>query len=245
MKGWLLSGVIVLVAAVAAGAEDAGLFNDLEGTEVSDGETIRLLGVFPAALPEEIKHGSFRVLSPKDGRTRYGEVLAHVIMADGAWLQNSLVSEGRAIVMPVYERDDQRLQVLLAAEDAAREAKVGLWRKSPVVCADNAKRAFDTFAIIQGRITEAADVRGTIYLNFGDDYRKDFTIKFTSSSFKRLPEETRAQITRLTEGMETDTMVEARGWVFYSGGPMIEVKTPVQIRFLDQPFGLQEERCGS
>jgi hypothetical protein len=147
--------------------------------------------------------------------------------------------------MPLYERDDVRLQFLIGAEDAAREAKAGLWRKSPVVCADNAKRAFDTFAIIQGRIVDAADVRGTIYLNFGDDYRKDFTVKFTRSSFNRLAEETRAQITRLTEGAEPDTMIEARGWVFYSGGPMIEVKTPVQIRFLDQASELKEQRCAS
>ena len=235
----------MVVAALAARAGDVDLFSGLEWTEISEEQTIRLLGVFPATLPEEVKHGSFRVLSLKEGRTRYGEVLSHVILSNGGWLQNTLVSGGRAVVMPVYERDDKRLQFLLAIEDAARAAGKGLWQKSPVVCADDARRAFDTFAIIQGRIVEAADVRGTIYLNFGDDYRKDFTVKITRSAFKRLPEEIRTQITRLTESAEPDTMVEARGWVFYSGGPMIEVKTPVQIRFLDEVSGLKEARCRS
>ena len=228
-------------------ATDGDFYKGLNWTEVEPGETIYMLGISPSTLPEDIK--DYRVLAPEDYRTRYGRVLGHVMLADGSWLQETLVADGKAIVMPIYERDEVRLQSLLTTEDEARAARRGLWQKSPVICAWGAKRAFDTFAIIQGPIIEAANVRGTIYLNFGEDYRKDFTIKITRSIFNKLPEETQNIITRWAEGPESDSVpvrvVEARGWVFYSGGPMIEVKAPAQIRFLEDSHPNQIERCTS
>jgi len=234
--------LILFLFTLPALATDIDLFRGLEWYQPRPSDEVRLLGVYPAALPGDM--GEFRVLAPEESpRTRYDEILAHVMLEDGNWLQERLVTEGRAMVMPVYERDEIRLQFLLEAEDRARAGRQGLWRKSPVVCAGSAKTAFDTFAIIQGRLTGAAQVGGTTYLNFGDDYRSDFTISISKGSLNNFPEEMKAVITGLTNRDNFVKIVEARGWVFFSGGPMIEVKTPVQLRFFEHDNPLVEEKC--
>jgi len=237
-----------LLLAAPAAASDVDFYRGLHWYQAASDQEIRLLGIYPATLPGDLETGEVKLLVPEDPLTRHGEVLAHVMVYEGetaTWLQDRLVRDGRAIVMPIYERDGVRLQALLAAEDQARSARAGLWQKSPVVCSYQAKSAFDGFAIIQGRITQAAEVGGNIYLNFGEDYREDFTIKISRSVFRTLPEAVQAKITLLTDRQEPDSMVEARGWVFYSGGPMIEVKTPAQIRFLENTNPLTEKRCAS
>ncbi len=225
-------------------ATDIDFYGGLEWAEAAPGQNIRLLGIHPPDLPEGLE--SFKILAPKDNPvTRHGELLAHVMLEGDIWLQGNLVEAGEAIVMPVYEMDWGRLYTLKSIETGARMAARGLWANNPVVCAWEAKRAFDSFSIIQGRITEAANVRGTIYLNFGEDYREDFTVKITRANFKKLTDETQNKLTRLTEAEEPDMVVEARGWVFFSGGPMIDIKTDAQLDFYGQGDPLIQERCTS
>jgi len=225
-------------------ATDIDFYLGLEWVEPEPGQELRLLGIYPSDLPEGVE--DFKVLAPTENPiTRHGALLSHVILADDQWLQGKLVEDGKAIVMPVYELDQGRLYTLKNIEIGARMKRRGLWAKSPVVCAWGAKSAFDTFAIIQGKITEAANVRGTIYLNFGEDYREDFTIKITRQNFKKLKEDTQNALTRLTEEEEPDRVIEARGWVFFSGGPMIDIKTDAQLDFLRQGDPLIIERCNS
>lgn len=225
-------------------ATDINFYLGLVWVELKPGQDIRLLGVYPSDLPENLE--DYKILSPTENPiTRHGALLSHVIFKDDTWLQGKLVEAGKAIVMPVYELDRGRLYTLKNIEIGARMERRGLWAKNPVVCAWGAKGAFDTFSIIQGKITEAANVRGTIYLNFGDDYRDDFTVKITRKNFRALPEDTQNALTRLTELAEPDMVVEARGWVFFSGGPMIDIKTDAQLDFLGQGNLLIIERCRS
>ncbi len=225
-------------------AAEIDFSKDLEWTRAEPGQELRLLGIYPSVIPEGLEN--FRILSPKENPlTRHGALLAHIILQNDTWLQGTLVEDGKAMVMPVYELDRGRLNTLKNIEIGARMARRGLWAKNPIVCAWGAKSAFDSFSIIQGQITEAANVRGTIYLNFGDDYWEDFTVKITRKNFKSLPIETQNQLTRLTEEAEPDMIIEARGWVFFSGGPMIDIKTDAQLDFYDNSDPLTLKRCRS
>ncbi len=225
-------------------ATDIDFYLGLEWVEPEPGQEIRLLGIYPSTFPEDFEN--FRILSPTENpMTRHGALLSHVMFEDGSWLQGKLVEEGKAIVMPVYELNWGRLYTLKNFEVGARMKRRGLWAKNPVVCAWGAKSAFDTFSIIQGKMTEAANVRGTIYLNFGADYRDDFTVKITRKYFRTLTEETQNALTRLTESTEPDIVIEARGWVFFSGGPMIDIKTDAQLDILQGGDPLIIDRCTS
>lgn len=91
-------------------------------------------------------------------------------------LQGELVARGAARVWPETDRHDE-IDVLLALEEKARRAREGLWgldfyRVWPALGADDAIGAFH---LIEGALVDAADRSGRIYLNFGDDYRTDFT----------------------------------------------------------------------
>lgn len=227
--------VFLTVTSVPSFAIDTDTFTELEWAEPSPGQEIRLLAIYPANLPVMLPKDHYRYLvSKQNSTTRYGALLAHIFMKDGVWLQNQLVKEGQAIVMPVYESDENRLILLKNTEIEARRNGRGLWASGPgfLYCAAAARKAFDSFAIIQGRLMDATRVRGTIYLNFGVDWHTDFTVKIEVQTFRVLPEEVQKTLEQLTEDDKPDIVIEARGWVFYEGGPMIEIKKAAQLDFL-------------
>jgi len=229
---------LVLLAVGSAKATDIDYFSGLEWVEPAPGQEIRLLAIYPPELPANLEMASYRYLTPKeDSLTRHGALLVHAMGIDGEWLQEQMVSSGQAIVMPVFEHNPERLAYLKGVETAARENKLGLWANGPdfLHCADYARNAFDSFAIIQGPLVDAARVRGTVYLNFGEDWRTDFTAKITSRNFRKLPQDLQNTLDQLIDSDKPDTVIEAiieaRGWVYFEGGPMIEIKEAAQLDF--------------
>ena len=65
------------------------------------------------------------------------------------------------------------------------------------------------------------------------------------AAFIALPEALQAELTRLTAIEKPDSVVEARGWVFFSGGPMIEVKVSAQFEILGPGSDKIIEGCAS
>jgi hypothetical protein len=118
---------------------------------------------------------------------------------------------------------------MLALEAAAREAGLGLWRdpfyrvRSP----DEAGSAIETFQLVEGRIADAAKLKGQVFLNFGPDWRAAFTIRLLRPSlaaFKELGLDPLALKGRL---------VRVRGWVRFDRRPMIDAARPELIELLD------------
>ncbi|MEX0643808.1 MAG: hypothetical protein WD076_00740, partial [Parvularculaceae bacterium] len=119
---------------------------------------------------------------------------------------------------------------LLSIEGEARAAKRGLWSdwRYRVYDADEASFAVGSFNILEGVIL-AADARGgRVYLNFGDDYRTDFTVTAKSSLARQWAK----------EGLDLATLAEARvrarGYVTWINGPSIELTHPRQIEILER-----------
>ena len=82
----------------------------------------------------------------------------------------------------------------------------------------------DSFQIIEGIITSSADVRGQIYLNFGADYKTDFTIAIARKDRRKFD-----AIDPLSlEGAR----VHVRGWVELYNGPMIWIDHPERLEVL-------------
>jgi hypothetical protein len=76
-------------------------------------------------------------------------------------------------------------------------------------------------------VRSAAVVRGRGYLNFGDDWREDFTISIAPRD-RRLFEDGGHPI----EDYE-GRLVRVRGWIKSFNGPMIEATHPEQIEILE------------
>ncbi len=167
-------------------------------------------------------------------RDRWGRIAAHVWRAEGegeTWLQARLTAAGAARVDPEHAGTaspgapdwDEAAAALLVREAEARAAVRGLWREAyyAVRPADAASASIGAFQIVEGVVVDVADVRGRIYLNFGPDYRTDFTASIAPDD---------------VDGFERDRVfalpgarVRVRGFVEARNGPMISLTRAVQL----------------
>ena len=106
-------------------------------------------------------------------------------------------------------------------------ARRGLWAE-PGLTAQNAS-AMDgragRFRIVRGRVLRVAPTESYVYLNFGADWRSDFTVRVR-----------RAELKGALAGLDLDALagreVEVRGVVLEAGGPLIELSHPEQMQVL-------------
>ena len=160
---------------------------------------------------------------------RHGRALAHLYDPAGRWLQGALLAAGMA---RVYSFADNRalLPRMLGHERRARAARRGIW-KSPFYAVRKAAAAgvhVGSFQLVEGRVLKTATVRGRVYLNYGDDWRSDFTVTL-APKVRRLFE---------AEGIDPadyeGRRLRVRGWLKSYNGPMIEVTHPEQIELLEE-----------
>ncbi len=172
-------------------------------------------------------------------RDRYKRALAQVYTLDeqgmpDIWVQEAMISQGLARVYTWPDTvSDNRLdvQALYKAERKARAEGRGIWAleyyKIRKPDPDPLAQDVDSFQIVEGIITSVADIRGQIYLNFGANYRTDFTIAIVKSSKKRFK---KAGLDPL--GLEGAT-VRVRGWIELQNGPVIWLDHPERLEILD------------
>lgn len=153
---------------------------------------------------------------------RHGRRLAHVFSGP-LWLQRELVARGLAVVAPPLT-SRERAGALLALERRARLSEPGLWmrRDARTVAADRARSVLDRFAIVEGRVLATARGFRSNFVNFGEDWREDFTIYLKRGRISRA----------FPPGTLEGRRVRVRGWVYYSNGPAIELADPLYLEVL-------------
>ncbi len=233
------SGPAVAVDVVTAGAD---LLPD--GTlALPGGEELVLtgldvgLGLAPAtkAFLREMRalqetRGPWRI---KDAvRDRYHRLSGRVETSDGEWVQERLLRLGLArFAGGVVGRSDRT--ALLQSEQSARIAGRGVWRNPryalrPAVAPDD---IYNGFQIVEGRIRAVGRGDGVVFLNFGEDWRQDFTAGVTVRlTPEDLPvgEDGAALSLYDLEGR----LVRVRGVVRRYNGPYMEIAAADQIEFL-------------
>ena len=176
--------------------------------------------------------GKTVMLADGHKQDRYGRLLAHVILRtnDGGalWLQDHLVSQGLVRV------DLSRHMLacgaaLLAAEERARQDQKGIWGSSfyKIRQQDNLAGLDGSFQLVEGVVLDVAHRRNRYFLNFGADWRTDFTITIS-------PKNARSFVKDLDPMTLKGQKVRVRGWVENYNGPFIEAVHPKQIEILDQ-----------
>lgn len=165
-------------------------------------------------------------------RDRYDRALAQAFIGtqDDLWIQEEMLRQGWA---RVYTWPDtwQNSDRLYAAEREARNANRGIWAhdyyeiRSPDP--NNLAQDVDSFQIVEGIVTSVADIRGRIYLNFGADYKTDFTIAIEKNDRKRF-KSTSYDLKELA-----GATVRIRGWVELTNGPIIWLDHPERLEVLN------------
>lgn len=160
---------------------------------------------------------------------RYGRLLAHLTRDDGLWVQGAMLEAGMA---RVYSFADNRARVadMLARERAARGTRRGIWSHPyyAVRTADNVAKHINSFELVEGTVLDVAVVSGRAYLNFGDNWRTDFTVSLAAKVARQFTQ----------EGLRPESYkgrrIRVRGWLQSRDGPMIEATHPEQIEVIDE-----------
>lgn len=147
--------------------------------------------------------------------------------AQAHWLQGEMLRRGLA---RTYSFADNRALVaeMLRLESEARRTARGIWSKPFYAVRPASPRRDDvgSFQLVVGPVLDAATVRGRVYLNFGDDWKTDFTVTLDPKT-RRMFE---------AEGLDPlsyrGQTVRVRGWIKSFNGPMIEATHPEQIEVL-------------
>ena len=217
------------------------------------GENIRLLGI----NTPEIAHGNkpaepfsyqakkalsaltgqkVKVVLGKRKRDKYGRLLAHLYTknTDGTydnWVNGLLVKKGMAHVysFPDNREGTTKLQVI---EKEARQNHLGLWAL-PRWEIRQAEEEFEDqdigrFHLVKGKIKASAYVKGITYLNFGNDWRTDFSVEIRAKDLKRFKKD---GINPLQYYKGKTVLV--RGHLKPVNGVLVNVSNPEQITILN------------
>ncbi|MGY6627243.1 MAG: thermonuclease family protein [Oceanicaulis sp.] len=171
-----------------------------------------------------------------DSLDRYGRVQARAVFSRGAErvdVGGEMIADGWAVVWP---RDGLNLPLddFLTREADAREQARGAWGLGVFAVRDSdpdrLAQYLDSAQIVEGRVTSTGEARnGRVFLNFGADWRTDFTISASRSTRNRFE----------AAGIRLETLdgavVRVRGWLQEENGPMITLTHPAQLDILDAP----------
>jgi len=185
-----------------------------------------------AVLSALIQGRNVQLSYGEETRDRYGRAVAqvHTLAGDGQadlWVQSEMVRLGLARVFS-WKGERADMAALYDLEDQARGRGRGIWghefyavRKPDP---DPLAQYVDSLQIIEGIVISTADVRGRIYLNFGSDYKTDFTIAIAKKNVKAFKSVDPLAL--------TGARLRVRGWVEMINGPMIWLDHPGRLEIL-------------
>jgi endonuclease YncB( thermonuclease family) len=208
---------------------------------LEDGRAIRLAGVVDFSQPDiapSLPPGRAIVLKHLGAAPqtdRYGRLAVHIFITDHdgeRWLQADLVATGHARASSRIG-DVACAKDLMAREDKARAAKLGLWAE-PYYVISKAEEPGEVlarrgrFALVEGKVLSVRESGGTIYVNFGRRWSEDFTVTIAKRNERIFS----------AAGLEPKKLagrrVRIRGWIEERGGPWVEASRPEQIEVVER-----------
>lgn len=164
---------------------------------------------------------------------RYGQQLAQAFIVSesgSVWLQGRMVEEGFA---RAYSFPDNRgcAAELIALEGQARRDRRGLWANAAYAVrnADLTRellRYVGSYQLVEGTVATAVASKGKVYLDFGADWKTDFTAAIDPTARKQFD----------TGGLDVASLkgqrLRIRGWIENVAGPQIRVTHPEQIELI-------------
>ena len=178
-----------------------------------------------AALERLVMGRSVTLYVAGPRQDRHDHLLAQLVRDDGLWLQGEMLSLGWARVMVAPDLRELSAE-MYAREQAAREARRGIWDNRFYAVRDSTALGphdLDSFQVVEGRVVSVSISKGQIYLNFGANWRTDFSVRVLRRSvkpFRQLDGDPRQLQGRV---------LRVRGWLFRHGGSEIEVAMPEQV----------------
>jgi endonuclease YncB( thermonuclease family) len=155
---------------------------------------------------------------------RYGRRLAHVFAVDGrekVWVQGRMLSQGLVRVYALAG-NTACLAEMLELEWEAREQGRGIWAVAAYRVLEATEvgellRRRNRLEVVEGVVRDVAFTGGRVYVNFGADWRRDFTAVVPPRLVRGSPE------TVLRLKALAGKRVRVRGWIERRNGPSVEI----------------------
>lgn len=168
----------------------------------------------------------YQTRSSNQGRiNRLGHHIAHLVrIDDNVWAQGLLLSLGVARVRTTINNPEMAEQ-MLNLEQSARSEQQGLWGSDDykVLTPQEAKKHIGSYQIVQGRIYNVSMYKNRLYLNFGMNWKEDFTISISAFDLRKF---TKAKLD--PQGWNGKD-IRVRGWIKSYNGPYIEIDNPSNL----------------
>lgn len=120
----------------------------------------------------------------------------------------------------------------LAAEARARVEKRGIWRQSRIWTNLNATATgLPDFVLGRGKVASIGQSGRTTYINFGNNFRTDATVRVRETMRSEL-----VAVGRPPESLN-GRVVEVRGWATRHDGLDMELDSPLALRLPEQALG--------
>lgn len=240
---WAALALAALLATPAARADcAAGTRERVEVARVLDGRTFAAVDGRVMRLPalEGVSAGAAAALAtalgasaeivvlPR-GRDRWDRVLVNAWREERS-VDAAMLSGGFAHAA-IRERG-LCAEPLLAAETAARTARLGIWKeRGPALVATDLAaltRGLGSHALVEGTIASARAYRGRLYLNFARYWRRGLTLIVRERELPRLG------IIHVDEAQRfVGQRVRVRGHIEWRGGPVIQADGREPVEFLE------------
>lgn len=223
--------VLPIVAADQQGVTLKAVEDDLSLT-LSSGQLMKLSGIWVIdALGVKallLDHRGKTVTALASHEDRYGMARGDLLIGNDMprSVREELVAKGLALAhasalgTPTPE--------MWRAERRAEQEREGIWHALDfITTTGTAPKRVDKFVLIRGRPLSVGIRERFSYLNFGDDWQTDLTIKIPTAIANRLAQDG-IQIAALT-GKE----VEVRGWLVEDRGPALTLDDARHLRLLE------------
>ena len=183
-----------------------------------------------AALAQLVQGRTVTLYVPGARQDRHDRLLAQLVRDDGLWLQGEMLGRGWVRAYAAPDLKDLGAE-MYGLEQAARAARRGIWDNRFYAIRDQngLGHDLDSFQLVEGRVLSVSFGKGQIYLNFGQNWRTDFSVRVPRHgvrSFRQVHGDP-----HLLQGR----LVRVRGWLYRHSGPEIEIAFPEQVEVLEDP----------
>ncbi|NQT28533.1 MAG: thermonuclease family protein [Candidatus Omnitrophica bacterium] len=233
-------------------------YSQIKVTEVIDGDTIRLsnrrllryIGLDTPEVRIKDKGGDFKYqpqpfsLEAKEfnrklveGKTirvefdiektdRYGRLLGYCFL-DETFVNAKLIEQGYAVLY-TYPPNVKYVEFFIDAQKKAREMEKGLWGSFPIIDHSQANKYINQIRSVEGVVLGSYKSAKCVFLNFGQDYKSDFTVVIFDNVLDAF---SREGIDPLS--FYNRKKVRVNGKVREYNGPEIIVNSPYEIEVLE------------
>ncbi|PCK00304.1 MAG: hypothetical protein COA45_00535 [Zetaproteobacteria bacterium] len=161
-------------------------------------------------------------------KNRMDHSIGHLVRTDNdVWVQGLLLSLGVARVRTTPYNPEMAKQ-MLRLENTARQAKSGMWNieEHAVLSPKEAAKHIGSYQIVEGTVNSVSMRKNKLYLNFGQNWRDDFTIAISAFNLKKFTKQ------KLNPQQWNGKHLRVRGWIESYNGPYIDIDHPERFEAL-------------